>query len=85
VEEHALVRCDHLDLTKRMMSCSQRDVALKQLHIGAPFLMDEVVKEFCIEVKLMSALKHENVVEFLGITCSEKNELYLVMVRRVSE
>lgn len=57
-----------------------RPVALKQLLFGIDNITEKLVWEFLREIKLMSALRHENVVEFIGVSVSdtEDQELYLV-------
>jgi len=55
-----------------------RDVAIKQLIYGTEVYEDKI-REFLVEIKLMSSLTHENVVEFLGIAHNpETEQLFLV-------
>ena len=54
-------------------------VALKQLLFGIENIPERILNEFLREIKLMSALRHENVVEFMGVSHSiATGELYLV-------
>ena len=55
-----------------------RPVALKQLLFGIENIPEKILSEFLREIKLMSALRHENVVEFIGVSHSDSGELYLV-------
>lgn len=57
-----------------------RGVAMKQLLFGIDNITEKLVVEFLREIKLMSALRHANVVEFLGVSVASTSdqELYLV-------
>jgi serine/threonine protein kinase len=57
---------------------SSRMVALKQLLFGLDNIQEDILQEFLREIRIMNALKHENVVEFLGVAISDQRELYLV-------
>jgi serine/threonine protein kinase len=55
-----------------------RDVAIKQLIHGTQIYEDKM-REFLVEIKLMSAMTHDNIVEFCGIAHNpETEELFLV-------
>eukprot|EP00339_Tiarina_fusa_P002389 CAMPEP_0117039920 /NCGR_PEP_ID=MMETSP0472-20121206/27975_1 /TAXON_ID=693140 ORGANISM="Tiarina fusus, Strain LIS" /NCGR_SAMPLE_ID=MMETSP0472 /ASSEMBLY_ACC=CAM_ASM_000603 /LENGTH=291 /DNA_ID=CAMNT_0004750521 /DNA_START=296 /DNA_END=1168 /DNA_ORIENTATION=+ len=65
--------------TWTMHSGKKRDIALKELILGFQDIGIEVLQEFLVEIKYMSALIHENIVQFLGILISPDNsKLYLV-------
>ena len=53
---------------------------MKELLFHLSDLDDAAIHEFLVEIKLMSALHHRNVVQFLGIVYHE-DRLYLVTVR----
>ena len=56
------------------------DIAMKELLIGFDILEESILKEFLIEIKLLSALHHPNIVQFLGVSCPSPSKLYLITV-----
>lgn len=54
-----------------------RDVALKELTLEVQHLGDKAAQDFLVEIRLMHALRHSNVVQFEGIAYNE-GRLYLV-------
>lgn len=60
----------------------KQDIALKELIMGIEDFGVEVLDEFLVEIKFMSALKNDYIVQFLGISLPPDNsKLYLVTVR----
>lgn len=56
-----------------------RDVAIKELLFEvADSLTDSMLNNFLVEIKLMSALTHPKIVEFIGITLPSPHKLCLV-------
>jgi len=54
-------------------------VAMKELLFSITDLHDQALQEFLIEIKLMSALEHDNIVAFLGVSAvPDDNKLYLI-------
>ena len=57
-----------------------RDVAIKELILSTEDFDEGTLQEFILEIKLMSALTDDNVVEFLGMSVDmATNRLYLVL------
>lgn len=46
--------------------------------LGIESISSEMLKEFLVEIKLTSAMNHENVVHLIGMSCSPEGEIYLV-------
>ena len=57
-----------------------RNVALKQVLLCRPEnLSADLMHQFLVEIKLMSALKHKHIVDFIGVSSPYSNELYLII------
>mmetsp|Transcript_7869 Transcript_7869/g.33103 ORF Transcript_7869/g.33103 Transcript_7869/m.33103 type:complete len:407 (+) Transcript_7869:216-1436(+) len=46
--------------------------------LGMDAITSEMLKEFLVEIKLTSAMHHENVVRLIGMSCSTEGDIYLV-------
>lgn len=58
----------------------EQDVATKELLLRVEEMDDHAMQDFLVEIKLMSALRHKKVVQFLGVTYFDQT-LYLVTVQ----
>ena len=58
---------------------SERKVAMKQVLLCRPEnITADLMHQFLIEIKLLSALKHKHIVELIGVSSPFANELYLI-------
>jgi len=53
-------------------------IAFKELLGTMKEMPPDMIKEFLVEIKFMSALDHQNVVKFLGISYPDDSRLYLI-------
>ena len=56
-----------------------QEVAMKELLFSISDLQDTSLQDFLVEIKLMSALQNDHIVQFLGVVIApNRNKLYLV-------
>ena len=64
----------------------KRDVAIKELLLTSSEIMHaEALEDFLIEITYMHALRHENVVDFIGIALPPGEELNLYLVTELMQ
>ena len=54
------------------------DIAAKELKLGVGEMDQKALKEFLLEIQIMSALSHSKVVRFIGICTPDPKKIYLI-------
>ena len=60
---------------------AERDIAVKELKLGVGEMNQKILREFLMEIQIMSALSDKHVVHFIGISVPSPHKIYLITVR----